>query len=314
MSTLKKVCSYLVLVPMRLLSLLPLKVHYFLCRGLSLLMEYVFKYRREVVRANLEHSFPEKDKRELAEITHKFYRHFGDIFAEAIWFGKYRRREALRKKGICSFENVEGHRKDYEESNGVMVLTSHCGNWEIMGGWFAYAPYGELGYVEDAITVVYKSLTSGIWDQIMKDNRLAPLLRTDFHGYVDSTKVLRHALEHKNEKRVYIFPTDQFPYKNATKHDIGDFLGQSTLAMTGGAALARKLGMAIEYMSFECVGRGKYRARFETICTDPSTLTPEEIMSRFYRHLEKDIKAQPWNYLWTHKRWKNLQYYQKKGK
>ena len=297
---------------MRLLSLLPLKVHYFLCRGLSLLAEYVFKYRREVLRTNLEHSFPEKSTEELDDITHKFYRHFGDIIAEAIWFGKYRRREVLRKKGICKFENVEGHRRDYEDANGVMVLTSHCGNWEIMGGWYAYAPYGELGYYEDAITVVYKSLTSRIWDLVMADNRLAPLIRTKFHGYVDSTKVLRHALEHKNEKRVYVFPTDQYPYKNATKHEVDDFLGQTTLTMTGGAALARKLGMAVEYMSFECVSRGKYKARFETICTDASELTPEEIMNRYYRLLEKDIKAQPWNYLWTHKRWKNLDYYPKK--
>ena len=164
----------------------------------------------------------------------------------------------------------------------------------------------------DAITVVYKSLTSRIWDLVMADNRLAPLIRTKFHGYVDSTKVLRHALEHKNEKRVYVFPTDQYPYKNATKHEVDNFLGQTTLTMTGGAALARKLGMAVEYMSFECVSRGKYKARFETICTDASELTPEEIMNRYYRLLEKDIKAQPWNYLWTHKRWKNLDYYPKK--
>lgn len=302
-------CSYIILALMRLLSLLPLRVHYFLCRGVSLLAEHVFKYRRNVVKINLEHSFPEKDEKEIEEITHKFYRHFGDILAEAIWFGKYRRRETLRKKAICSFENVEGHKKDFEENNGVMVLTSHCGNWEIMGGWFAYAPYGELGYLEDAITVVYKSLSSKAWDLVMADNRLAPLIRTAFHGYVDSTKVLRYALENKGEKRTYIFPTDQYPYKYATKHEIGDFLGQETLTMTGGAALARKLGMAVEYMSFESVSRGKYRARFETICSGDEKLSPEEIMERYYHLLERDIKAQPWNYLWTHKRWKNLYQY-----
>lgn len=246
-------CSYLILGLLRLLSLLPLRIHYLLCRVISILAEYVFRYRRNVVRINLEHSFPDKSQEEIKDITHKFYRHFGDILAEAIWFGKYRRREVLRKKGICTFENVEGHRRDYEAANGVMVLTSHCGNWEVMGGWFAYAPYGELGYLEDAITVVYKSLSSRIWDLVMADNRLAPLIRTPFHGYVDSTKVLRHALEHKDEKRTYIFPTDQYPYKNATKHEVGDFLGQATLAMTGGAALARKLGMAVEYIDRKSV-------------------------------------------------------------
>lgn len=308
---LDKFCSYLTLGIMRLLSWLPLKVHYALCRIISLAAEYVFRYRRDVVQVNLEHSFPDKSAEEIAEITHQFYRHFGDILAEAVWFGKFRDRERLRKKGLCTFENVEGHRKDYEGSNGVMVLTSHCGNWEIMGGWFAYAPYGSLGYVEDAISVVYKNMTSKVWNNIMADNRLAPLLRTDFNGYVDSTRVLRHALERKAEKRVYIFPTDQYPYRNATKHVIGEFMGQDTIAMTGGAALARKLGLAVEYMSFEQVSRGKYKARFETICTDPSEMTPEEIMRRYYDLLQKGIEAQPWNYLWTHKRWKNLYDYRR---
>ena len=300
--------------PLRLIGRMPLKAHYANARFLAWLIGDVIRYRRDVVSFNLARCFPEKTTRELKELRKEAYRHFADIVGESFWFGACRDPRRLHDARIVEIANPEVISALFDSSPSVAVLYSHCGNWEIMGGWFAYAPYGELGYKEDAITVVYKSLTSGIWDHIMKDNRLAPLLRTAFHGYVDSTKVLRHALEHKNEKRVYIFPTDQFPYKNATKHDIGDFLGQSTLAMTGGAALARKLGMAIEYMSFECVGRGKYRARFETICTDPSTLTPEEIMSRFYRLLEKDIKAQPWNYLWTHKRWKNLQYYQKKGK
>ena len=301
-----KIYSYLILGLMRILSVLPLKVHRLLCRGVSLLAEYMFKYRRNVVRTNIEHSFPDKTPQERKAIEHGFYKHFGDILAEAIWFGKFRRRDTLRKKGVCTFENVEGHRRDFENSNGVMVLTSHCGNWEIMGGWFAYAPYGSLGYLEDAITVVYKSLTSKVWDDIMADNRLAPLIRTDFNGYVDSTKVLRYALEHKGEKRVYVFPTDQYPYKNATKHEIGSFLGQTTVAMTGGAALARKLGMAVEYMSFVQISPGRYKARFETICTNPAEMTPEEIMGKYYSLLERDIKAQPWNYLWSHKRWKNL--------
>ena len=31
---------------------------------------------------------------------------------------------------------------------------------------------------------------------------------------------------------------------------------------------------------------------------------PVELMQRYYRLLEEDIQKQPWNYLWTHKRWK----------
>ncbi len=29
-------------------------------------------------------------------------------------------------------------------------------------------------------------------------------------------------------------------------------------------------------------------------------------MRRYYKLLEADIEAQPWNYLWTHNRWKRF--------
>ena len=33
---------------------------------------------------------------------------------------------------------------------------------------------------------------------------------------------------------------------------------------------------------------------------------PDDIMKRYYKLLEEDLQAQPWNYLWTHKRWKQV--------
>ena len=35
-------------------------------------------------------------------------------------------------------------------------------------------------------------------------------------------------------------------------------------------------------------------------------MTPEEITRRYYDLLEKDIKETPHNWLWSHKRWKNI--------
>ena len=43
-----------------------------------------------------------------------------------------------------------------------------------------------------------------------------------------------------------------------------------------------------------------------SIARDASELAPGEVMDRYYALLQKDIEAQPSNYLWSHKRWKNL--------
>lgn len=289
---------------MRLLSKLPLSFHYAFFGALAWLMRKVFRYRRDVVMTNLARSFPEKKYHELKEIEKKFYQHFGEVFAEAVKFSGCTDYAKLKKQDFCESVISPEAEEAYRQGNGMMVLTSHCGNWEIIGGWFGYLKEGRLEYGEDKICVVYKKLSSSLWDGVFAVNRTAPLDDKDFQGYVESQKVLRYALEHRNDKMVYVFPTDQFPYKGATRHEIPEFMHQKTYVMTGGPQLAHKLGMSVVYLRFESVRKGHYRLSFDTICNDASQMSPEEITERYYSLLQKDIEAQPWNYLWTHKRWK----------
>ena len=69
-------------------------------------------------------------------------------------------------------------------------------------------------------------------------------------------------------------------------------------------AIACKKGMSVAYMNVSCVKRGRYRLTFTPICEDASKEDPVQIMKTYYSLLQRDIEAQPWNYLWTHKRWK----------
>ncbi len=299
----KKICAHIVTGCIRLLALLPLKVHYALCGCLAWLMRSVVRYRRKVVETNLLHSFPDRSPEERKEILKGFYRHFGEIIAEAVWFGGTRSKERLRRQGLCEFAGLEEHRKELEGTKGVMYLTSHCGNWELYGGWFQYAPKGSLPYREDEVIVPYKRLSSDVWEDVMTRNRFWPM--EGFEGYVESRNVLRYTLEH-GDRRVFLFNTDQYPYRGARGHEVPDFLHQRTMAMIGGAAIACKFGLAVMYTSFERVSKGHYRMSFRTIARDASKMTPAEITDRYYAMLQEDIEAQPSNYLWSHKRWKDL--------
>ena len=81
------------------------------------------------------------------------------------------------------------------------------------------------------------------------------------------------------------------------------------MTMTGGTSIACKFVLAVVYVGFENVSRGHYRMKFRTIARNASGLTTGEIMERYYAMLQEDIETQPWNYLWSHKRWKNLYSY-----
>jgi len=286
----------------RLLSLLPLKVHYILCAPLVWLAKDVLRYRRKVVMQNLTRSFPDKSPEEIRSIARHFYRHLGDIIAETIWYSRFKEKEALRKTGFARFDNPEVINEAYRKAPSVMVMMSHAGNWETSGGWFAYTE--DFCYEEKQVAMVYKRLSSDTWEKVFSANRVKVAAHDGFEGYVEHIHFLRYVLGKRDSKMVYLFPTDQFPYKGAKRYLVDDFMHQPTYTMCGGAHIASKLGMAVVYMGVRSESRGHYRLHLTSICDDASQMTPEEIMNKFYRLLQKDIEAQPWNYLWSHKRWK----------
>lgn len=293
---------------MRALGALPLGFHYVCFGFFSWVLKDVLRYRRDVVMINLSRSFPDKKYKELSEISGRFYKHFGRLAAEAIWFGGCRNPECLKAKRLVEYSNLEVFERAYSESPGVAVLTSHFGNWELLGGClnYDYRPDGKIleGLVPDDVIFVYKPLKSKMWDEIMGDNRCAPVKYLDYKGYISTENILRHVLGNKDRKLVVNMLSDQCPYRDSVSDITVDFLHQETRTMFGGASLARKFGWSVLYASLFPIGKGHYEWRFTRICPDASKLTVREIMDEYYNLLQKDIEAAPWCYLWTHKRWK----------
>ena len=287
------------------LSKLPLKFHYFMGDILSWFMKNVVRYRSAVVYVNLSRSFPEKSAREIKNIYDAFYKHMGEIVAEAIWFGgsTYRR---LYESGIVTVVNAKGVSEIFENTPSMTVLSTHCGNWEILGGLLGYrTDDGEtLRVPESSISVVYKKLSNEISDRGFALNRVAPLEEVGTECEVESKNILRFSIKHKDERRMYVYPTDQAPYWGSGRYPIGKFMCQETTAMMGSVGVACKLSHSVLYAKMKRVERGHYELEFIPICMDASKVTPEEIMRKYYDLLEEEIRETPCNWLWSHNRWK----------
>ena len=294
-----KLGVFLLKVPLRLLGLLPLRVHYALGRFVAWLAEDVVRYRRDVVMHNLTKAFPEKNVWDLKPIRKAFYQHFGELIAEAIWFGGCRNPKRLRRARLVEFENPEQAARLFEQAPSMVVMYSHCGNWELYGGIESYNYTDKpLPFNEQNFCVVYRELSSRAWDDVMRDNRFAPLKdRKHFPGYIETKDLIRYAYSHRDEKKIYNVNTDQRPYFESPANMDVDFFGQQVQTMTGAAALARKLGMSVAYLSMRRERRGHYVMRYEPICEDASKLGVAEIMQQYYRLVD---------YLWKHQRFANI--------
>lgn len=287
------------------LGKLPLKFHYFMGDILSWIAEKLLRYRTDVVWINISRSFPEMKYKELKKVYRDFYRHFGEIFAETIWFAAatYKR---LFKSGIVTVTNPEEINEMFLSTPSMTVLSTHCGNWELMGGFLGYRTSSgvKVAIEEKRIQVVYKKLSSPVSDEVFRRNRVAALEEVGTSCEIESSNILRQTLKQKDERMVYIYPTDQAPYRKAGKHPIGEFMSQPTNVMLGSVGVACKLSHSVMYMKMKRVERGRYEMTLIPICRDASQLTPEELMRKYYDLLEEEIRETPANWLWTHKRWK----------
>ena len=286
-------------------SRLPLKFHYFMGDIAAWLAEKVFRYRYNVVLTNVSRSFPGRKYKAVDRIVHEFYKHFGEIIAETVWFSgsSYKR---LFDSGIVTVTNPEELNELYLSTPSMTVLSTHCGNWELLGGFLGYrTPSGEkVAIQEEEIRVVYKKLSSPVFDEVFKRSRVSALEKVGTSCEIESSNILRHAVSNRGKRLVYIYPTDQAPYKNAAKHPIGEFMHQQTNAMLGSVGVACKMSHSVMYMKMQRIERGRYEMTLIPICRDASHMTPEEIMRKYYDLLEEEINETPFNWLWTHKRWK----------
>ena len=301
----KKVAVKIVRALLVILSKLPLKFHYFMGDVLSWLMKNVLRYRYDVVVMNISRSFPELKYKALKKIVNDFYRHFGEIFAEAIWFSgsDYRR---LYRSGIVTVTNPEVVSDMFAEAPSLTVLSTHCGNWELLGGFLGYRTSTgvKVALEEEQIRVVYKQLSNPVADEVFKCNSASALEMVGTSCEIESMNILRHAVANRYKRMVYIFPTDQHPYNKAAKHPIGEFMHQQTNVMLGSVGLACRLSHSVMYLKMKRVERGRYEMTLIPMCSNASEMKQEDLMRKYYDLLEEEINETPANWLWTHKRWK----------
>ena len=267
----------------------------------------VLHYRSHVVMVNLSRCFPHKSYEEIRQIHDRFYLHLASIFTQTLWFGTCRGergRQKLRRRHLVEFTNPEEFNRLYNGAPQLMLLQAHTGNWELIGGIVNYSYGVPLAAPASLFAVTYLSQHNERMNRFLHWNRTAVVADQGFRGYVEASQVLRFALRNKDEKFTYSFITDQSPYLSTSKEHV-TFMHQDTVTMTAAAKLAVKMDMAVAYlrMAYREDGKGYYMS-VVPICDHAKGEDPLEIMKKYYQLLEEDLEKQPWNYLWTHRRWK----------
>lgn len=296
-----RVLAWLIVAPLYVLSLLPLRVHYLFAGIITWLLRDVFNYRSDVIDANLSGAFPQMDRQQREAIKRDYYSYLGDVIVEIVW-AMTRSGKHLLRKGFYRVdpEAEKVFNQAYETSPSVVTLLSHTGNWELASDLTGYMQHPAFEPKE--MTVTYQTLHSPLSEQLFLVLRHHRLSTRD--SLIPSHKILRYMLEHRNQRRMYFFIADQYPYGGASNHH--DFLGLDTEWHSGAEAIARKLHLPVIYVYLDRVKRGEYVIKNLQICPDASKEPAGAVTGAYVALLERDILSRKYSWLWSHRRWKNL--------
>ena len=284
-----KLIYWLVYGGMWLFSALPFRVLYVLSDFNYLLMYHVWRYRRKVVRENLEKSFPEKTEAERLQIERKFYRYLSDYMLEDLKL-LHMSAEDLCQRMI--YKNTEQYLELTEKYGGIIVMIPHYANYEWLIGM------GSIMKPGDVPVQVYKPLKDKYLNELFKQ------IRSRFGGYnIPKHSTAREIIKLKREGKNMVVGliTDQWPS--------GDrywttFMGQETAFLNGAERIAKIMNFPVFYCELTKTRRGYCEAEFKLMTEAPKETVEGEITDMFAHELEQTIRREPAYWLWSHKRWK----------
>ncbi len=249
----------------------------------------VFGYRKAVIDENLRKSFPEISEKELREIKRRFYTHFTDLVIETIKLTRCPEEEVLERVVMPA----ESEKYLKEAKKGVVVVMGHRGNWEMGHLYIALRNFIEP-------VVVYKPLADAGFDSWFWK------LRTRFGSTMSPMKQVYEELEKERDKPYAVYlANDQSPNPHTAYWT--KFLNQDTGVFRGAEVISRKYETTVLFADIRTIEgrRGYYEVELMRFTEKPSDLPRNAILENQMRYLEKNIRAQPHNWLWSHKRWKH---------
>ena len=272
------------------ISWLPFRLLYFISDLFYYILYYGIKYRRKIVRKNLELSKVAKSTKDLIRIEKKFYRHLTDVFFEMFKFYSISPEEMKKRFYI---ENPEIFYELEKKNKSVMFMTSHYGGFE----WFLSINY----HVPQLPFAVYTPLSNKSLDSLIKKFRLR-------HGskLISRYKAGSYIKKQIKENKLFLYgmAADQSAQIRSITY-WKEFLGVKVPVFTGSERIAKQHDIPVVFGKVVKIKRGHYKVVVDLISEFPNEYKDYQITDIYIKKLEKQIREIPEYYYWTHNRFKH---------
>jgi len=195
---------------------------------------------------------------------------------------------------IVEVEGYEYFESAYNQGQGVICLTGHIGNFELMAAWFA-------AYKNCKVAVIGREL----YDKRLDDKLISQRAKFNIENIptTSSIKSIMRAL-HTGHALGVLLDQDS---TRVSGYFI-DFFGRKAITAAGPMYIARKTGSPVVpvaiYRQLDDRYIIKIMPQLELAWTDDKEQDIQNALEKCNRALESLIKFDPLQWIWIHNRWR----------
>jgi KDO2-lipid IV(A) lauroyltransferase len=266
---------------------LPLGVQAGLGRLLGRVAHRLVSSRRRIAERNVELCFPELSAGERDQLVREHFGWLGRSLLERglLWYAPRTRLERLIR--------VEGDVGLAQRSERpVMWLVPHFMGLDVAG-------IASLLYQKRKVVSIYQRQSNAVMDRALRRGRLR-LGNAEIFSREDGGKPLVRAIRRGDV--FFNLPDMDFGMRDAA---LVPFFGVPAATLLAPSRLAKALNMIVQPVIAEMLPDGQgYRVRFEPPWADFPSDDPLADTARMNRWFETEIRRNPAQYLWVHRRFK----------
>ncbi|MGB2867194.1 MAG: lysophospholipid acyltransferase family protein [Bacteroidota bacterium] len=253
---------------------------------------YSFGYRRSVTERNLRNAFPEYSDSQIRAIARGAFRTVGASLVEILWTPRLTKE---RVRAIVHYKNPEVLKSLYDRGKGVVLLSAHFGNWELMG-------HSIPAHLDVPMLEIVKLQSNPLVDREIDSFR-----QQLGNNTVPMEHSVREVLKALGEGRIVGMLADQTAPKDSVQVE---FFGRQTPTFEGPAAFSLKTGAPIALGFTLREPDGSFSQEFyEVEAPEIRGDSRENIALLTQKHVrltEEFIRKHPEQWMWMHKRWKHV--------
>ncbi|HTG00218.1 MAG TPA: lysophospholipid acyltransferase family protein [Nitrospirota bacterium] len=237
--------------------------------------------------AHLAKAYADKDRSWIIGTAKRCFIHLGKSLFEVLMMTPERARR------VTVFSGEEEIQKALDEGRGVVVVTGHIGNWELMGQAATAKNY--------PMSVIAAPLEPQQVSDFIVSVRARSGVRTILRGRPGAAKEIIRVFK---ENRILGILIDQ---DTDVEGAFVDFMGSPAWTPTAAASMALKFGAPVLFAFTRREGTCRHRVTVERLSLITTGNVDQDIVmntAAFTKKIEQSIRACPEQWVWMHRRWR----------